>query len=413
MKAILKGLASLLGGLLLACLALAFLALEGTPLVSRDETISPATIALARALFHAHDPRHLAAGEAREINLPISLLDAGVNYLSSRTLHGRGQLQLTGERAELRLTVPVPGLGDCCFLNLRSHIGVSGSEPRLTQASLGALPLPPFLLEAAMRHAVRRAGYAPDWQLAQRAMRRLVFDATAQTVLIGYVWEPALLDNARATAISAADTDHLRRAQERLAALLDGQAPGSQVALVDLLNPLLRAGDTTFAQQRASLLVVAAYLAQKNLASLIPAAAGWPPARPVVLTLLGRDDSAQHFVISAALAAWAGEPLADAVGLYKELADARHGSGFSFADLAADRAGSRFGKQLRERPSQMQARLAARDFTDGDLAPPLTDLPEQLADEEFRRRFSEPGSPAYLQIAGEIERRLDRLPFYQ
>jgi len=37
-----------------------------------------------------------------------------------------------------------------------------------------------------------------------------------------------------------------------------------------------------------------------------------------------------------------GTPLADAVGLWKELADARRGgSGFSFNDIAADRAGTR------------------------------------------------------------------------
>ena len=46
-----------------------------------------------------------------------------------------------------------------------------------------------------------------------------------------------------------------------------------------------------------------------------------------------RDDFPKHFIISAALAAHAGTPLSDAVGVYKEIADSRGGSGFSFGTL--------------------------------------------------------------------------------
>lgn len=49
------------------------------------------------------------------------------------------------------------------------------------------------------------------------------------------------------------------------------------------------------------------------------AARGWPRLRWVRIDLAGRHDLAQHFVVSAALAAWSGEPVADAIGLYKEL----------------------------------------------------------------------------------------------
>ena len=79
--------------------------------------------------------------------------------------------------------------------------------------------------------------------------------------------------------------------------------------------------------------------------------------RRVELTLNGRHDSAQHFVISAALAAWAGEPVAEAIGLYKELDDARRGSGFSFADLAADRAGTRFGELVAKASARLDEAL--------------------------------------------------------
>ena len=70
--------------------------------------------------------------------------------------------------------------------------------------------------------------------------------------------------------------------------------------------------------------------------------ASFPPQN---VTLDGREDFAKHFIVSAAIAAFADTALADAIGLYKEIDDARYGSGFSFNDIAADRAGTKFGEK--------------------------------------------------------------------
>ena len=57
----------------------------------------------------------------------------------------------------------------------------------------------------------------------------------------------------------------------------------------------------------------------------------------------GREDWARHYALSAALAVLEHPLVSDAAGLMKEELDAlTHGSGFSFGDLAADRAGVRF-----------------------------------------------------------------------
>ncbi len=102
------------------------------------------------------------------------------------------------------------------------------------------------------------------------------------------------------------------------------------------------------------------------------------------ITLAGRHDLAQHFVISATLAAWSGEPVADAIGLYKELDDARRGLRISFVDLAADRAGTRFGEILARNPGRLAEQLAS-GLSEHDLLPSLGNLPEYLDAERFRR----------------------------
>jgi hypothetical protein len=280
-------------------------------------------------------------------------------------------------------------------------------------AKIGSLPIPAALLEFALATGVRLAGYEREWNLARHAIRELKFEPQRQRVIVSYVWEPALLERARSVAVSRDDLARMRSAQEMLAAMLDHKAAGSRAFAASHSGPMLDVnGSDQRENRRAAIFVLAAYLSEKNLAAFIPEAANWPKIRPVTLTLLGRNDSAQHFVISAALAAWAGEPIADAIGLYKELADARHGSGFSFADLAADRAGTRFGQLLNRGDPKLQA-LVQGELSEHDLIPSLDALPESINERTFRRQFSNPGSPAYQKLAEEIERRLAAMPLYQ
>ena len=407
-------LAALAGMLLIVMLAaggLLIAALDSKPLVERSETISPMAVASARWLLKSNDPRRLQSGDARRAAIPAALIDEGINYLASRNLRGRGALVLAEETAEIRLTLRPPIFNG--YVNLRANLREASGEPHLTSASIGTLPLPPWLVELVLHNAIRLAGFEHEWQLAKRALRSLEFDPSRQRVIVSYVWEPALLDRARNIAVSPQDVARIRSAHENLAGLLDHKAPGGRVPLVEVLKPMLDiGGDDQYANRRAAILAVAAYLSEKNLAHVIPEAQNWPRLRPVLLTLLGRGDSAQHFAVSAALAAWAGEPIADAIGVYKELLDARHGSGFSFADLAADRAGTRFGQLLTAQPGRID-RLLASEFADQALVPMLNDLPESIPEREFRRRFGAPGSPGYQKINDEIERRLNDLPLYQ
>ena len=58
-------------------------------------------------------------------------------------------------------------------------------------------------------------------------------------------------------------------------------------------------------------------------------------------------------------------------------------------------------------PLALQSRLAD-GVQEGDLLPSVADLPEDLSQREFLRRFGGVGSPAYQQMMRDIEGRLDR-----
>jgi hypothetical protein len=157
-------------------------------------------------------------------------------------------------------------------------------------------------------------------------------------------------------------------------------------------------------------------LAERALGTRLVTVQGVSGARPGGgLRLAGRADFAQHFALSAFLAATGGEGFSDLAGLYKELRDAREGSGFSFNDLAADRAGSRLGEASTRSAAEarrIQAALAGAKEA-GAFFPRVDDLPEFMGQSEFERRFGGVDAPAYKAMAERIEKRIAALPLYR
>lgn len=405
------------GGLvLIAALGLAlFAAIDATPLVQRGDVIDPAEIAQAKRLFDANDPRRLDEGEQRSVRIPVSLLDTAVHHLARLGLRGQAALTLHGDVLQLDFTRPLPGFATH-YLNVRATLRPGTSEPRLDSLRIGHLPLPAALGDAVIARLADQAGFATEWKLALNSIRRMAFDDAAQHVTVDYTWRPELLRSVRRAALPPDDVARMKRAYEALVAIFKTAALDRPMPLRELLPTLFaNLGDNSREQMRATLLVLATYLAEKNLATLAPEAYDWPPLRPVAINLRGRYDTAQHFTVSAALAAWTGEPVADAIGMWKEIDDIRHSSGFSFADLAADRAGTRFGTLLAEAPETLQTRLR-KPLVEDDFIPLIDDLPEYLGEAEFQRRFGTADrkrSPAFAAMQNQIEDRIRALPLYR
>jgi hypothetical protein len=129
------------------------------------------------------------------------------------------------------------------------------------------------------------------------------------------------------------------------------------------------------------------------------------------VTIRGRRDWTQHFCVSAAITATSNEAASNQIGIMKERMDMRPGgSGFSFADLAADRAGTRLAvAATRDETAAraMQERLSGK-FALDDLFPQAADLPEGLSEAALKSRYGGVGGPGYKELMADIERRLDR-----
>jgi hypothetical protein len=216
------------------------------------------------------------------------------------------------------------------------------------------------------------------------------------------------------------DVPRLRLHHHHLVSI--AQSLPQRVVLTDVLEPMMRfavqrATETgaPAEENRAAIVALASYVTGWPLELVVPEARTWPRAPRRSVVLRGRGDLAQHFALSAAIAAAAGTPLAQAAGLYKELDDARRGSGFSFSDLAADRAGTLFGDvATRSEPeaTALQA-LAAAGLADDDIMPVVADLPDNLSEPEFIRRFGGVGGTAYNSMLEDITRRVAALRVFE
>jgi hypothetical protein len=95
----------------------------------------------------------------------------------------------------------------------------------------------------------------------------------------------------------------------------------------------------------------------------------------------------------------------------KETLDAQGGSGFSFADLAGDRAGIRFAEGVLK--NRFKLPILAKSFTVRDFVPKIDSLPEGLQTADFSRDYGGKGDQRFELLIEEIDRRINELPPYR
>ncbi|AMV31454.1 lipoprotein [Pirellula sp. SH-Sr6A] len=131
------------------------------------------------------------------------------------------------------------------------------------------------------------------------------------------------------------------------------------------------------------------------------------------ITLRGRNDLSKHFWVSAGLVAMSNETNAKGVGIAKEVMDSRPGgSGFSFADLAADLAGIRFAllaTRKIEQAEELRERVLRARQSD-DFCPNIEGLPEGLTAEQFQNEFGGLGGKKTRDLFLQIDDRIRECP---
>ena len=134
------------------------------------------------------------------------------------------------------------------------------------------------------------------------------------------------------------------------------------------------------------------------------------------MTLSGRPDLSLHFLYSAMLQQVGRENIGLKIGEFKEILDsAKGGSGFSFADLAADKAGLAFAEYLtRNNKTALKAQdILVNRIDESIFFPFIHDLPEGMRENNFTRVFGSMYSKTYNELEARIDQKIASLKLYR
>ncbi|MGB9128748.1 MAG: hypothetical protein WCB97_03795 [Thiobacillus sp.] len=404
---------SLLFAMLAGLTVLPWLMLDDAPAIEPPTEFRRTDLAWVRSLFQKHDPRSRTPDVIHSIQLDEAELNRLLNYaVELRQVSGIAA-ELTPGTATLTATMTVPANPFGRYLNISAEVAEVPGGIRIQSLQLGSLPVPGAVADAMARLAHNWLRHDETYASLADAFSQVNFDENQAT--LDYRWHPILLTQLerKSADLLIAPEDQVRMLvyAAQLDALLKPYRRGSTVPLVEVSAPLFGFAQTIDGDEaeenRAALTALAAYLSGISLPRLLEGDSHSIRRAPrVLLSLHGRRDFAEHFVISAAITVNGGSRLANAIGLIKEEEDAHKGSGFSFTDLAANRAGVKLGERATsEAAAQVQQRLAAARH-DADLLPDFRDLPEFMPQAEFDRRFGPIGSPRYQRLIDRIDARL-------
>lgn len=403
--------------LLLGVTVVPWMMLDDAPAVEPVGEFRRKDLAWIKSLFQKHDPRRQTPDVVHSIRLDESELNRLLNYAVELHRVTGIAAELTPGSATLTATLAAPRNPFGAYLNVSAEVAEAPGGVRIESLQLGSLPVPGAIADWIARRVHARLRRDETYAALADAFRRVNFDENQAT--LDYRWQPELLTEIeqKSVEILVAPADQARMLDyaQYLDGLLKRHRQGSTVPLVQVVAPLFeharRAGGDPREHNRAALTAIAAHLSGISLAKLLEGQGRSIRRGPrVLLSLHGRRDFAEHFVISAALSANGGSRLANAIGLIKEEEDANRGSGFSFTDLAANRAGVRLGDRATGESAARVLQHLAAARNDDALLPDFRDLPEFMAQAEFDRRFGPVGGPRYLAVIERIDARLAAHP---
>jgi hypothetical protein len=402
---------------LLLLAVLPFLLLDSRPAVD-PSPMREADMDYLKSFLRRNDPRGLPPGALSR----ITLTEEEASRLLTQALHlrvqGAAAVDFVPDGLRLTVTLALPWR----YLNLAIEASQEEGEMQVTGWRAGLVPVPAWLANLALRDAYEQLLEKPEILAMQQSIVGLRIGYGQAD--LRYRWHPRLVQDlgqqGARLLVAHEDRARLLHYWDTLAAITRPREMRGVHSISVLTAPMFaeaeRRGGDTVAENRAAILAMAAYFSRTRIPRLLGEDDGTdgsahPNPRHRSFLLGGRGDLAGHFVYSAAVQVTGGSALAHALGLTKEEQDSVRGSGFSFTDLAADRAGVAFAEAATaSHASARRVQTAMAQADEAGFVPRLSDLPEYMPEAEFRARFGGAGTPAYQAMVQKIDARIAALP---
>lgn len=377
---------------------------------------------IARAKKILHEGAQIKPDELGTIELTENDLNLAGNYLLNRYWKSAVQIQLVNNKMRFNVTATLPENFLGKYLNISFRLGKDSiyELPHITKFKVGKLLLPARLAAWVIQGIIQNTSLRQYYVLATQPIKAFLIDQ--DKVSITYYSSAETLQQAREFLADSSANPAQTVYQKKLADIIANHDPEWRLSLAELLQPMFQlalqrsTSDTAIEENRLAILTVNDYVNKQEIPRLLDVPNAKPQREtPYSAFMYKRIDLAQHFIGAAALTATMSGQLAKVMGEQKELSDANGGSGFSFIDLAADKAGTKFGEIATSTPENarhiQQAMSAIRSYS--EFMPDPRDLPEKMDVKEFQARFGAINSEAYQKISKEIDARISALSIYQ
>ncbi|PPD47927.1 MAG: hypothetical protein CTY16_06390 [Methylobacter sp.] len=415
-KHILRLPAYCLGALVLMCVAIVLFAVSDHPDVKLGWSLSHKDVLRAQKILR--EGSKTKPDEIGTLELSKEDLNLAANYLLNRYSKSAVDISLKDNKLKFIVTATLPENSLGKYLNITLRLGnVDGNPlPTITKFKAGKLLLPSSLASHLIDYGIRHSSLNNYFLLATRQIKAVKI--APEKITLQYFSDMETLIQARQLLTPVSDDTVFNGYQKKLAEVVSQHDHKWLLSLADLLKPLFAMAyqrsnlGNAIEENKIAIFVINDYVNKHQTHRFLSSKTVAGHYYPVYM--YKRNDLAQHFIGSAALTASMNGQLSKVVGEEKELSDAEAGSGFSFVDLAADKAGTRFGELATASPEKARKlQKAVSEIKDyRDIMPDPTNLPEHMNASEFKSRYISTSSPIYQDLSEKIDGSIAAIPLY-
>ena len=420
MKILLRFVLFLSGLCLLLCALFVFFGVSDQPDIAVGWKLTHDDVVRAQKILH--EGAKTKPDDIGSIELTQPDLNLAANYLLNRYSKSAVNIELRSHVLRFTVTTTLPKNSFGEYLNISFRLGNDNPNelPTLTKFKAGKLLLPAKLAGFVIDTIIQNTSLKNYVILATRPIKTITIDP--EKLSISYYSSMDTMIQARNFLTDGTENPDLDIYQKKLAEIIAQHNPNWRLSLADLLKPLFELAlqrstlENAIEENKLAIIAVNNYVNRKETKKFFSFPASNLTDQTRYPTFLyKRIDLAQHFIGSAAITASVNGQIAKVVGEEKELSDANGGSGFSFIDLAADKAGTKLGEMATSSPENarkiQQAMANIKDYS--DFMPDPTDLPEHMNDAEFKQRYQSVDSLVYQALSNEIDARIAAIPLYK
>jgi uncharacterized protein YfiM (DUF2279 family) len=390
-----------------------FYAVEDTAITKSNWSLNHSDIQRAKNILS-----NTGSKTQHSIQLSEKDLNIALSYLLNYYIHSTSKITVEEQFLRFKISLLLTNNPFGSHLNFSFNLTKQAGYPVINTLQIGSIKIANEFAGLIVESIIKYTPLKEFYILATQHIRSL--QIRPKGLSISYITSE---DLSLKTALSLNNKNYHSVVfyQQKISSIIAQHDPRRRLSLAELLQPLFKqayqrsTSITATAENRAVLIAISTYVNKSEIQAFLPFDISPVTKRQYSASLYRRTDMAKHFMASAALAATGAGTFAHFLGQEKELLDAKQGSGFSFIDLASDRAGLRFGKTAVASAAQarlLQQRMAnIKDYT--AFMPEVRDLPENMNNAVFKQKFGSVYNSKYQAMLQKIDNRIDKLAIYQ